>query len=139
PLDAHVLQALRKPLDVVLESAERDIAEPLPRRFADRSPDMGLRKGAECQEVAAPTDVQAEFAVEILRNGKVGHREMEMIHRMNAKLARAAARPDVTVNRRHCASSFLRRPGHGQAHAAHNWIQPQKIFLSMKNNFSLLP
>jgi len=66
-----------------------------------------LCEGAECQAVAAVTDVQAEFAVEILRNGKIGHREMEMIHRMNAKLAGAAARLDVTVNRRHRASSLL--------------------------------
>ena len=70
---------------------------------------MGLREGAECQAVAALTDVEAEFAVEVLRNGEVGHREVEMIHRMNAELAGAAARLDVTVNRGHCASSLLIR------------------------------
>ena len=68
---------------------------------------MGLSEGAERQTVAALTDIKAEFTVKILRDREIRHREMEMIHRMNAKLTRAAARLDVTVNRRHRASSLV--------------------------------
>ena len=56
----------------------------------------GLRKGAERQTIAAVTDIEAEFAVELLRDGRIRHRKMEMIHRMNAKLA--------------CSSRFLAHP-----------------------------
>jgi hypothetical protein len=134
PFDAHVLQPLREPLDIVLKSAERDIAELLARPFADRSPDVGLSEGAERQTVAALTDIEAEFAIKILRDGEIRHREVEMIHRMNAKLTRAAARLDVTVNRRHRASSLVIC---GQATAkprlpAIRFNPPENIFVNGK-------
>ena len=93
---------------------------------------MRLREGAECQAVAALTDVEAEFAVEILRNSEVGHGEMEMIHRMNAKLAGAAARLDVTVNRRHRASSLLHQVTARLLPAAIGFNPLENIFVNGK-------
>ena len=83
---------LGKPLDVVLERPERDIAEFLARPFADGSPDVGLRERAQSQAITALADIEAEFGVEILWDGKIRHCEVEMVHRMDAELAGAADR-----------------------------------------------
>ena len=128
-------------IDVVLERAERDIAQFLPRPLVDRPPDVGLLEGAECQTAAALPDVEAEFAIEILRDGEVRHGEMEMIDRMNAKFAGAPARLDVTVDRCHGALPRIvawAAPKTQDMFAKSRDSIHHKIFLSMENNFSLL-
>ena len=131
---------LRETIDVVLERSERNVAELLARPFADRPPDVGLLERAERQTVAALTDIEAELAIEILRDGEIRHREMEMIDRMNTEFAWAAARRDVTVDRCHGAHSrFFALADSVRRRlilpSCTDSIQ-RKIFLSIKNNFS---
>ena len=59
---------------------------------------------AEQQLVTAPC-LQPEFRIEILRDGEVGHDEMEAVQRVDAEFARAPVGFDVVVDRRHRRSS----------------------------------
>jgi hypothetical protein len=53
---------------------------------------VGLRERAQSQAITALADIEAEFGVEILWDGKIRHCEVEMVHRMDAELAGAADR-----------------------------------------------
>ena len=56
---------------------------------------------AEQQLVTATRDLQPEFRIEILRDGEVGHDEVEAVQRVDAEFARAPVGFDVVVDRRH--------------------------------------
>ena len=76
---------------------------------------MGLRERAQGQAITALADIEAEFGLEILWDGKIRHCEVEMVHRMDAELAGAADRLDVTVDRVIGFLAFHSRSGYGQA------------------------
>ena len=62
----------------------------LARALADRDPDMRIAAGLHGEQIAVLVEVESEFAVEVLRDRKVGNGEMESVDRMNAEFARAA-------------------------------------------------
>ena len=79
--------------------------ELLTRAFAHRTPGMRMTVRAEQQLVTATRDLQPEFRIEILRDGEVGHDEVEAVQRVDAEFARAPVGFDVVVDRRHRRSS----------------------------------
>jgi hypothetical protein len=66
---------------------------------------MGMRKGIDRENVAPFFDIQAEFAVEIPRDGQMRNCKVKTIERMNPKFSRSAARIDKSLDRRHRISS----------------------------------
>src|SRR5580658_6882060 len=77
------------------------MAEFLSRPFADRSPRVGMLERVQRQKIALRADIEAEFAVEILRHRQIRNGKMKMIDRVSAKFARPAAWLDVSLDRRH--------------------------------------
>jgi hypothetical protein len=57
--------------------------------------------GIDGEDIALFLDVQAKLAVEMLRDRKIGHNEMEMIERVDPEFARSAARFDESLYLRH--------------------------------------
>src|SRR5271157_5041322 len=112
PLDPHLLQAVREPVDVVLECAERHVLMLLARPLADRAPGMRIAERTNREPLAIRRDREAELGIEALGGREIGRDEMKMIERMNAELSRPALRLDVSVNSGHRFSSRFGSPAY---------------------------
>ena len=90
PVDPQLLQPLAEPRHVVLEGAERDVVDLLPRAFGDGAPAVRVAVGVERELAALLLGVQPEQAVEFFGLGHVTDQQIEVIERVHAELAGAA-------------------------------------------------
>jgi hypothetical protein len=62
---------------------------------------MLVAEGLERKRVALGFDVEAEIAVEVLRDRRIRHRQHEFVERMHAERVAFALRRDIAANGGH--------------------------------------
>jgi len=85
-----------------------------------------MSEGLEGKNVAAFSDIKAECTVKVLRRGQVLDNKMKVIGGMIAEFAGAAARLDVSADRRHKGSPMALTVADINSHVK-NFCQ-EKIF-----------
>ena len=84
-LDAGAFDARLQPRQVVGVAAERQMMQRLGLALHHRAPAVFMTEGLDRQRIAVAHHVEAEIAVEILRDIGVGHRQHELVERMHAE------------------------------------------------------
>ena len=119
-LDAGALDARLQPRQILGIAAERQMMQRLGLALHHRAPAVLMAEGLDRQRVAVARDVEAEIAVEILRDIGVGHRQHELVERMHAESVGFLGRRDVAANGGHrylrsrfneALSVYLNSPG----------------------------
>ena len=103
--DAHGLQPLREPHEVIFESSKRHVTVLFAGTLAYRSPEMRMPIRVGRQEVALRTNIKAELVVEVLGHCEIWHNKMKLVDRMDAKFSRTAVRLNKTLDGRHRTST----------------------------------
>src|SRR5579863_8490517 len=105
PLDAQRLQPLGEAVEIIVENAVRDVPQLLARTLADGDPDMAVAARPHGEEIAVFVDLEAELAVEIPGDLKIGNGEMKPVDRMNAEFSGPPRRHNGAANGGHGVSS----------------------------------
>src|SRR4029077_13645078 len=86
-VDAHVLQALAKPRQIVFEGAEGDEVELLAGPLHQRTPAVRMPLGVDVELASLLAHVEAKRPVELLFRRCVGNKEIEQVEGVHAKLS----------------------------------------------------
>jgi hypothetical protein len=91
-LDAVPFGALLQIGQVVRVTAEREMMQLLAFALHHHAPTLVMAGGPQRERVASGVNVEAEVRIEPLRRRQVGHREHEMVERMNTEPGRNGRR-----------------------------------------------
>ena len=91
-LDAVPFGALLQIGQVVRVAAEREMMQLLALALHHHAPTLVMAGGLQRERVAGGVNVEAEVRIEPLRRRQVGHREHEMVERMNTEPGRNGRR-----------------------------------------------
>ncbi len=135
-LDAMRLEARAELREVVLEHPERHVGELLLRPFDDRAPAMRVAVGIKREALPLRAQVEPERAVECLGLLQVGHRQVEMVDRVDPKLARPPGRPDEASDLRHAA---LLAPASRYCFSRCRWHTGARVVVSLDMDHEKMP
>ena len=86
----HAVEPLAKARQVIVEGPEGDELQFLLWPFHDRAPAMRMAVGVEAERAVLFLQVEPEQAVELLGVSQIRNRQVEVVERMDAKLAGTA-------------------------------------------------